>query len=80
MIKKELNTIILSFCSDTDTSDIRMLNKALHIIMSESSQAIAFLTIVEDEFDIEIDDDDISLDNFLDYHKLISIIENYQIK
>jgi acyl carrier protein len=48
--------------------------------MSESSQAIAFLTIVEDEFDIEIDDDDISLDNFLDYHKLISIIENYQIK
>jgi acyl carrier protein len=36
----------------------------LHVILSESSQALEFICLIEDEFEIEFDDDDIDIDFF----------------
>ncbi len=41
-------------------------NEKLHIILSESQQAMSLITIIEDEFDITFEDDDIDLRLFLD--------------
>lgn len=39
----------------------------LHVILSESQQALEFVCLLEDEFDLEFDDDDINLDFFLNF-------------
>jgi len=46
-------------------SDQSMEDK-LMIILSESMQALAFVTALEDEFDLEFDDDEIDLEFFSD--------------
>ncbi|PRX56391.1 hypothetical protein [Flagellimonas meridianipacifica] len=37
----------------------------LHILLSESTQALSLITSLEDEFEIEFNDDDIDMDFFL---------------
>lgn len=39
-------------------------DKLLHVILSESSQALEFVCILEDEYEVEFDDDEIDLDFF----------------
>jgi hypothetical protein len=50
-------------------------NDKLHIIISESSQALAFVATIEDEFDVELDDDDIDLNFFLDFEVMLARIQ-----
>ena len=46
---------------------IKNPEERLHVIGSESIRAIEFITAVEDEFEIEIDDDDIGGEFFVSY-------------
>ena len=54
-----------------------ILNKALHIIMSHSQQAITFISSVEDEFTIEFEDEEISLDVFLNFDLIVGLIKKH---
>jgi len=51
------------------------LDDKLNIVISESSQALVFITTIEDEFDIELDDDDINLSFFTDVNIMIGRIK-----
>jgi acyl carrier protein len=50
-------------------------NDKLRIILSDSVQALHFVTTIEEEFDIEFDDDEIDLDFFLDINTIIDRIQ-----
>ena len=57
--------------------DIGLIDRTLFMIMSHSKQAISFVSHIEDEFDIEIEDEEVCLDNFLSFGKLYSLIQKY---
>ncbi|MGV8094264.1 MAG: hypothetical protein AB2L24_20590 [Mangrovibacterium sp.] len=57
--------------------EIDLIDKTLFMIMSHSKQAISFVSHIEDEFDIEIGDEEVCLDNFLSFEKLYSLIQKY---
>jgi acyl carrier protein len=48
--------------------------KALQMILSDSTQAANFVAIIEDEFNIEFDDDDINLNFFSNLDQIIELI------
>ena len=50
---------------------------SLYSIVSESVLAINFVTMIEEEFDIEIDDDDIDVDFFNSFDEIISRLKKY---
>ncbi len=75
-----LNLIIEDFSnneSDISIANVAQINRELHLIMSHSKQAIFFITSIEEEFDIEIDDEEVCLDNFLSFENLILLIQRY---
>jgi len=80
-IKENLIEIIKSFLTDEeiDYSNLHHVNKALQIIMGNSVQALTFVSIIEDEFDIEFDDYDVNLNSFLDIEALILLLNKYCI-
>ncbi len=78
--KQRVIEIISTFSDETDLTEIKQINKILHIIMSHSQQAIFFISSIEDEFDIEINDEDINLDNILYFDKLLNLIISYKKK
>lgn len=47
---------------------------ALSIILSSSTQAANFVSVIEEEFDIEFDDDDINVEFFSSTSKIIELI------
>lgn len=49
-------------------------NRILHIILSESSQALEFVCSLEDEFEMEFDDDEIDLDFFSDFGRVTDCV------
>lgn len=49
----------------------------LNAIVSVSSNAILFVTLIEDEFEIEFDDDDINLSFFSSFDYIINCIGKY---
>lgn len=49
-------------------------NRVLHVILSESSQALEFVCSLEDEFEIEFNDDEIDLDFFSDFERLTDCV------
>jgi acyl carrier protein len=49
-------------------------DKGLHIIMSNSEQAILFISLLEEEFAVEFPDEELTLDNLLSYNKISSTI------
>ncbi len=53
---------------------------ALQMILSNSRQAANFVTIIEEEFNIEFDDDDINLDFFSSLDKIIELINLQNLK
>jgi len=72
-IKDQVTSIInniLKYGSDINIDDLTVQDK-LNIIISESSQALELLTTIEDEFDIELDDDDVDLDFFTNIDVMI---------
>jgi len=52
-------------------------NEKLHIILSESQQAMSLITIIEDEFDITFEDDDIDLRLFLELNVIRQKVSQY---
>lgn len=77
-IREQIINVISSFL-DKEHSHLKeeQLERSLHVIMSHSVQAIHFITSIEEEFGIEIDDDGINLDNFLNINNLEHLIGNY---
>ena len=59
----------------TETVD----DDSLYLIVTESRVAINFVTMIEDEFDIEIDDDDIDVEFFNSIDEIASRLEKYII-
>jgi hypothetical protein len=57
-------------------SDIELRDKCLYIIMSNSQQAILFISMIEDEFEIEFQDMELSLDNLLSFQLISILIDN----
>jgi acyl carrier protein len=55
-------------------TELELRDKGLHIIMSNSEQAVLFLSLLEEEFDVEFPDDALTLDNLLSYNKISSIL------
>ena len=53
------------------------LNDFLFKLMSNSTKAIQFVSIIEDEFDIEFDDDEIDSDFFYSLNNIVTCIEKY---
>ena len=53
------------------------INDKLHIILSESIQALTLVATIEDEFDIEFDDDEIDIDFFLDVDHMFNILDKH---
>jgi len=49
----------------------------LHIILSESIQALALVTTIEDEFDVEFDDEEIDIDFFLEFERMLDILDRH---
>lgn len=68
ILKEKLEAIIdrIAFAGQEEMNEQLKINDKLHIILSESSQALALVTTIEDEFDIALDDDDVNLDFFVD--------------
>ena len=53
---------------------------AFYYIISESVRATHFVLLVEDEFDIEFDDDDISISFFSSVDEIVKIVKNTLVK
>jgi acyl carrier protein len=51
----------------------------LSAILSESKMAITFVSLIEDEFEIEFDDDEIDTDFFYSIDNIINCIEAHHI-
>lgn len=47
----------------------------LHIISSDSKQAINFVNLIEDEFEIDFDDDEIDFEFFSNFDKIVELIK-----
>ena len=52
---------------------------ALQNIISDSSQAIRFVTVIEDEFEVEFTDEEIDLDFFSSLNVIAFIINRHRI-
>jgi acyl carrier protein len=75
-IKKQVYTITNQFLDENCELAVDR-NKLLHVILSESSQALNFVCSLEDEFDIEFEDDEIDIDFFSSFDRIIECIINH---
>lgn len=75
MIKKQVIEILSELVPDNGPDDIK--NK-LVIVGSSSLLSLQFITIIEEVFDIEIDDDDITYKLFVDVDHLENVIKKYK--
>jgi acyl carrier protein len=76
ILKVKINNIAKNILNDDDDSQI-INDKLLHIILSESSQALEFVCTIEDEFDIEFDDDEIDIDFFSSFDQIVNCLMNH---
>jgi len=76
--RQKLLTIIDQIVT-TDYAEGKLLGTAdkLQIILSESIQALTLVTTIEDEFKIEFDDDEIDIDFFLDFDRMLDLLEKH---
>lgn len=81
-IKKRLYELIETFGDQPlDSSVEGEIRRMLHIILSESMQAMEFVIAIEEEFEIEFDDEDISIEFFLDLdHIALSVLRGVEQK
>ncbi len=81
-IEKRLYELIETFGDQPlDFSIEGELRRMLHIILSESMQAMEFVIAIENEFEIEFDDEDISIEFFLDLdHIVLSVLRSLKQK
>lgn len=77
-IKNNLLDITKTFLDDSvDFSRYGEERSVLHTILSESIQAITFVTLIEDEFEIEFDDDEIDMDFFLSFDRIAELVQRH---
>ncbi|MDW3191856.1 MAG: hypothetical protein R8G66_05815 [Cytophagales bacterium] len=62
---------VLDLKSDLD-------DHVLHVVLSESSQALSFVMYIEEEFDLEFDDDEVDLNFFLSIETIVSLIQKHK--
>lgn len=79
IIQKKVEKIIDDFFDTEEFEDDSELgyDDKLHIILSESIQALALITTLEDEFSISFDDDDIDIKFFLNIDTMINRVKKY---
>jgi acyl carrier protein len=58
------------------STDTHLHSNALHQIVSDSMQAIRFISLIESEFEIEFDDDYINSDFFSSIDYILTAIAN----
>lgn len=75
---QESDTDVERISNDPDNEAPEM-HTMLHQIWSDSMQAIHFVTVLEDEFDIEFDDDEINMDFFLSVTSISKLIEKHTL-
>ena len=75
-IEKRLYELIETFGDQPlDFSVESEVRRMLHTILSESMQAMEFVVAIENEFEIEFDDEDISIEFFLNLdHIVLSVL------
>lgn len=71
LIKQKIEEIINSFVDDKELT----LKDKVHIILSESYQALNYISSIEDEFDIDFDDDDVDMEFFLNVQKVEMLVK-----
>jgi len=76
-IKFKIYGIAKNLLNENDGDLDKYDDKLLHIILSESSQALEFVCIVEDEFNIEFDDDEVDIDFFSSFDRIVFCIINH---
>ena len=72
VIKNKLIELSYTFMKNNDTVNEEII---LHTILSNSQISINFVTLIEDEFEIEFDDDDINIDFFTSFDTIVNIIQ-----
>ncbi|KAA2215798.1 hypothetical protein [Maribacter flavus] len=79
IIQKKVERIIDDFFDIEEFEDNHELgyDDKLHIILSESIQALTLITTLEDEFSISFDDDDIDIKFFLEINTIINRVKKY---
>ncbi|NOU17757.1 MAG: acyl carrier protein [Bacteroidales bacterium] len=70
-IKAKIVSLAKNILGDNSCSDD---NEILHYILSESAQALEFVCLIEDEFNIEFEDEEIDIDFFMDYNVITTRI------
>ena len=71
----ELTNIFLG--KNLDLSDQSIARKALHVILSESIQATNYVILIEDEFEIEFEDEEIDMDFFLSIERIAKLVQHH---
>jgi acyl carrier protein len=72
ILKEKIHDIAKNILNDE--SNLPIDDKLLHVILSESSQALNFVCTIEDEFDIEFDDDEVDIDFFSSFDYIVSCL------
>jgi len=74
----ELTNVFIN--KNLDLSNHRIARKVLHIILSESIQATNFVILIEDEFEIEFEDEEIDMDFFLSIERIARLVQYHLLK
>jgi acyl carrier protein len=74
----EIAYSILGFGVDTiNEKDVNNERKLLHLIISDSNKALQLVTLIEDEFNIEFDDEDVDLEFFQSFDSILERLKKY---
>ncbi len=79
MQEKDINDKIQLIVHDTLEDSVNkeefQNDSILHVILSESSQALNFVCQIEDEFNIEFEDDEVDLEFFQSFDHIVKKIK-----
>jgi acyl carrier protein len=78
MNKKDIYLKLIEICRSlfdeyTDET-LKIEDSILPIILSESKQALSFVALIEDEFNIEFNDEEVDLEFFSSFNSIESLI------
>lgn len=82
ILRNQIRDLTNMFLSDVlpnfDDYSISNVSSQLNLIVSDSRLAISYIIFLEDELNVEIDDDDISLEFFKNVEIIIDAIIKYR--
>lgn len=79
-IKETIMQLSKEFLVEEVGFDLNDEDDPLVIILSDSIQAVNFITLLENEFEIEFDDDEIDLDFFTSFDMIAELIIKHLCK